>query len=78
MNILVIGGSGFVAHAIVRALMADGRGLALLNRGNRSVDGTEQRVADRNEPAGYAQCWMAAPSTQWSTPTATPACRLAT
>ncbi|OWK25642.1 hypothetical protein AJ87_08155 [Rhizobium yanglingense] len=55
MNILVIGGSGFVGHAIVRNLMAAGHTLSLLNRGNCPVSGTEQLTADRNEPAGLRE-----------------------
>lgn len=51
MNILVMGGSGFVGHAIVRALMAEGHALSLLNRGSRPVPGTEQLTADRNDPS---------------------------
>ncbi len=54
MNILVIGGSGFVGHAIVRALLADGHGLSLLNRGSRPVAGTVQLTADRNDPSALA------------------------
>ena len=51
MNILVIGGSGFVGHAIVRALLAEGRVLSLLNRGSRPIAGTTQLTADRNDPS---------------------------
>ena len=51
MNILVIGGSGFVGHAIVRALLAEGHRLSLLNRGSRPVAGTAQLTADRNDPS---------------------------
>ena len=54
MNILVIGGSGFVGHAIVRALLAEGHGLSLLNRGSRPVAGTIQLTADRNDPSALA------------------------
>ena len=54
MNILVIGGSGFVGHAIVRALLAEGRSLTLLNRGSRQIAGTVQLTADRNDPSALA------------------------
>ena len=54
MNILVIGGSGFVGHAIVRALLAEGRSLSLLNRGSRPIAGTVQLTADRNDPSALA------------------------
>ena len=54
MNILVIGGSGFVGHAIVRALLAEGHALSLLNRGSRPVAGTVQLTADRNDPSALA------------------------
>ena len=54
MNILVIGGSGFVGHAIVRALVSEGHGLSLLNRGSRPIAGTTQLTADRNDPSAVA------------------------
>ena len=54
MNILVIGGSGFVGHAIVRALLADGKNLSLLNRGSRPIAGAAQLTADRNDPSALA------------------------
>jgi nucleoside-diphosphate-sugar epimerase len=51
MKLLVIGGSGFVGHAVVRAMLARGHDVTVLNRGSRSVPGTRQLVADRNDPA---------------------------
>lgn len=54
MNILVTGGSGFVGHAIVRALLAEGHSLTLLNRGSRRIAGTAQLTADRNDPSALA------------------------
>ena len=54
MNILVIGGSGFVGHAIVRALLAEGHSLSLLNRGSRQIAGTARLTADRNDPSALA------------------------
>jgi nucleoside-diphosphate-sugar epimerase len=49
MKLLIIGGSGFVGHAVVRALLARGHDLTLLNRGNRPIPDTRQLVADRND-----------------------------
>ena len=54
MKILVMGGSGFVGHAIVRALLKEGHSLSVLNRGRRPVPGTHQLIADRNVPAELA------------------------
>lgn len=49
MKVLVVGGSGFAGHAIVRAMLADGHQLALLNRGSRPIEGTEQLSSDRDD-----------------------------
>ncbi len=53
MNVLVIGGSGFVGHAIVRTLLQDGHDVSLLNRGNRPVPQTRQLSADRNNAQAF-------------------------
>ncbi|MBC9247549.1 NAD-dependent epimerase/dehydratase family protein [Paracoccus sp. 11-3] len=50
MKLLIMGGSGFVGQAVVRALLTQGHGVTLLNRGNRPIQGTRQLVADRNDP----------------------------
>jgi nucleoside-diphosphate-sugar epimerase len=47
-NVLVIGGSGFVGKAVVRSLQKNGAHVAVLNRGSRSVAGT-QLTADRKQ-----------------------------
>lgn len=46
---LVIGGSGFVGRALVPALLSQGLGVTLLNRGTRPVEGATQLVADRHD-----------------------------
>lgn len=53
MKVLVIGGSGFVGHAIVRALLRNGFDVSLLNRGNRPVPQTRQLSADRDDKAAF-------------------------
>lgn len=55
MKIIVMGGSGFVGHAIVRALLNAGHSVSVLNRGRRPVPGTAQLVADRNDPAALSR-----------------------
>lgn len=50
-KVLVIGGSGFVGHAIVRAFQQDNCSVTVLNRGNKAVPGAEQLVTDRNDAA---------------------------
>ncbi|RJT28510.1 NAD-dependent epimerase/dehydratase family protein [Mesorhizobium waimense] len=49
MRTLVIGGSGFVGHAVVRALVAEGHAVSVLNRRTRPLIGVEQLIADRND-----------------------------
>lgn len=54
MRALVIGGSGFVGHAVVRALLSEGHAVSVLNRGNRPLDSVEQLTADRNDAKAVA------------------------
>lgn len=49
MDILIIGGTGFVGSALVPALKRAGHRITLLNRGTRPVEGTARIVADRND-----------------------------
>lgn len=48
MHCLVMGGSGFVGHAIVRALLASGHTVTVLNRGHHPVAGVTQQITNRN------------------------------
>ncbi len=54
MNALVIGGSGFVGNAVVRALLAVGFAVSVLNRGSRRLEGVTQLTADRNNAHAVA------------------------
>ncbi len=47
---LILGGSGFVGHAIAARLIHDGQRVSVLNRGTRPVAGAEQLLADRDDP----------------------------
>jgi nucleoside-diphosphate-sugar epimerase len=49
MRVLVIGGSGFVGHAVVRALLTANHDVTVLNRGSKPVPATRQLIADRND-----------------------------
>jgi nucleoside-diphosphate-sugar epimerase len=49
-SVLVIGGSGFVGQAAVRAFKRRGCDLAVLNRGKIPLRGVRQLTADRNDP----------------------------
>lgn len=49
MNVLVLGGSGFVGSALVPALHECGCTVTLANRGTRPVTGTRQIVLNRDE-----------------------------
>ncbi len=65
MDLLVIGGSGHVSGAVVRAALAKGHQVWTLTRGQRPVPpGVTSLVADRREPgameaavAGQGQVW---------------------
>jgi nucleoside-diphosphate-sugar epimerase len=49
MQILLIGGTGFVGRAVVRHFAQAGYALTLLNRGSVLVAGADQITADRND-----------------------------
>ena len=49
MNVLVLGGSGFVGSALVPTLLKAGWEITLANRGNKPITGTRQIVLDRND-----------------------------
>lgn len=51
-KVLVIGGSGFVGQATVRAFQGHGCDVSVLNRGNRPLRGVRQLAADRNDLEG--------------------------
>ncbi len=53
-RVLVIGGSGFVGHAVVRRLVAAGDEVWVLNRGSRPLAEATQLTADRDDPAEVA------------------------
>lgn len=50
-RVLVIGGSGFVGHAVVRRLASAGDQIWVLNRGSRPLAEVTQLTADRNDAA---------------------------
>lgn len=58
-HVLVIGGSGFVGHAIVRTLLARGHEVTVLNRGSKPVAGTAQLIADRNDAEAVEDALLA-------------------
>ncbi len=58
-HVLVIGGSGFVGGAVVRALLARGHEVTVLNRGSKPVAGAAQLVADRNDPEAVEDALLA-------------------
>ena len=49
MQILVIGGSRFVGPALIKLLLDRKDSVIVLNRGTRSIPGTRQLIADRND-----------------------------
>ncbi|MDP6706386.1 MAG: NAD-dependent epimerase/dehydratase family protein [Alphaproteobacteria bacterium] len=53
-RVLVIGGSGFIGHAVVRRLAAAGDEIWVLNRGSRPLPEATQLTADRDDPAQVA------------------------
>jgi nucleoside-diphosphate-sugar epimerase len=53
-RVLVIGGSGFVGHAVVRRLAAVGDDIWVLNRGSCLLPEATQLTADRDDPAEVA------------------------
>jgi nucleoside-diphosphate-sugar epimerase len=54
MQVLVIGGTGFVGRAITPWLTQAGHQVTLMNRGSIPVDGTRQITVDRNDRRGVA------------------------
>ncbi|WP_349367916.1 NAD-dependent epimerase/dehydratase family protein [Salinarimonas sp.] len=54
MNVLVLGGSGFVGSALVPALREAGFAVTLANRGTRRVPHTRQIVLDRDDERSVA------------------------
>ncbi|RJT31452.1 NAD-dependent epimerase/dehydratase family protein [Mesorhizobium waimense] len=77
MRTLVIGGSGFVGHAVVRALVAEGHAVSVLNRGTRPLIGVEQLIPTATTPKPSRAPYSTGSSTVSSTPTLIPASRLA-
>jgi nucleoside-diphosphate-sugar epimerase len=55
LDVLLIGGSGFMGRATARALIDGGHRVTVLSRGQRApADGVTPLVADRNDPASLA------------------------
>ena len=64
-DILVIGGSGFVSGTLTRTALAAGHRVWTLTRGQRpTAAGATPLVADRRDPAAFAQA-IAGAGTQW-------------
>ncbi|MGI8484688.1 MAG: NAD-dependent epimerase/dehydratase family protein [Thermomicrobiales bacterium] len=62
MNILIIGGTGFIGPHVVRQLAASGHALTLYNRGNSDAelpDGVTHISGDRANIAGYVSRFRA-------------------
>jgi nucleoside-diphosphate-sugar epimerase len=56
MNVLVIGGTGFLSSAIVRQLLEAGHEVTIFTRGQRAVpEGVKVITGDRREHAGFAE-----------------------
>jgi nucleoside-diphosphate-sugar epimerase len=65
LNILVIGGSGFLSGTIVSSALANGHQVWALTRGKRPVlAGVRGLVADRGDHAAFAQA-LAGAQTRW-------------
>jgi len=65
MNILIIGGSGFVSGTAARLAVAAGHHVHTLSRGNKPVAaGCVSLIADRRSPDDFARALQAA-GTQW-------------
>jgi len=55
MNILIIGGSGFVSSHVMEAALTAGHSVWYVTRGLREpVSGAHPIIADRNDPAALA------------------------
>jgi nucleoside-diphosphate-sugar epimerase len=55
MNVLVVGGSGFLSGHVTREAMAAGHSVTVITRGQRPVpDGATAIIADRKDAAGFA------------------------
>ncbi len=56
MNVLVIGGSGFLSGHVVKAALAGGHAVTVVTRGKRPVpEGASAIVADRQDRAAFAR-----------------------
>ena len=56
LDILIIGGSGFVSGTMARVALAQGHEVWTITRGQRPVpDGVHSIVADRHDQEGFAQ-----------------------
>lgn len=65
LNILLIGGSGFVSGTLARVAIAAGHTVWAVTRGQRAMPaGVIPIVADRKDRAGFAQA-IAAQAQQW-------------
>lgn len=65
MNVLVLGGSGFLSGTIVRAALAAGHRTTVLTRGRRPVPpGATALVADRNNSTAFAAALESVPG-EW-------------
>ena len=55
MRFLILGGSRFVGPALIKLLLSRNNSVTVLNRGTRSIPGTQQLVADRNNADAMAK-----------------------
>lgn len=65
MNILILGGSGFLSGTLARAAQARGAAIWALTRGKRPLaDGITSLIADRRDQAAFADA-IAGVQTEW-------------